>query len=85
MKVSPLKVAMSIFTAKTTKYFHLVTPKNMSSWQFNSISLAQLFQTNKYLTMFTVISKTNWGKTLKERMHNILVSKSAIFLRSVVL
>ena len=76
-KVCIVKVAMSIFTAKT-KNFHLLIPK-IIYLQFNSISFAQLFQTNKYSTMFTVISKVNEGKTLKERTHNILVSKSAIF------
>ena len=78
-KVWLVKVAISIFTAKTTKSFHSVTPKNMSYSQFNSISFAKLFQTNKYWTMFTVISKINCGKVLKERMHNILISNSAIF------
>ena len=78
-KVCLVKVVMSIFTAKTTKYFHLVTPKNMSYSQLNSFSFAQSFQTNKYSTMFTVVSKINCGKILKERMHNILFSKSAIF------
>ena len=78
-KVCLVKVAMGIFTVKKTKYFRLVTPKNMSYLQFNSISFAQSFETNKYSTIFTVISKINCGKILKERMHNILVSKSAIF------
>ena len=64
-KVCLVKVAMSIFETKTTKYFHLVTPKNMSYLQFNSISFAQLFQTNKYSTLFTVISKINCGKIVK--------------------
>ena len=64
-KVCVVKVVISIFTAKT-KYFHLVTPKNKYS-KFSSISFAQLFQTNKYLAMFTVISKIKYGKVLKER------------------
>ena len=63
--VCVVKVAMSIFTAKI-KYFHLVTPKNKHS-KFNSISFAQLFQTNKYLAIFSVISKIKYGKVLKER------------------
>ena len=58
-KFGLIKVAMDIFTAKRAKCFHLVTPKNMSYSEFNSISSAQLFQTNKYSIMFTIILKIN--------------------------
>ena len=64
-KVHLVKVAMCIFAAKTTKYFHLVNTKNMSYLQCNSISFALLFHTNKYSTLFTVISKINCGNTVK--------------------
>ena len=57
----------------------------MSYSHFNSISFAQLFQTNEYSTMFTVISKINCGKILKERMNNILVSKVLSFTVSGII
>ena len=44
LKVCLYKVTMSIFTAKTTKYSHLVTPKYMSYSQFNSIFLHSYFK-----------------------------------------
>ena len=84
-KVCLAKVAMGIFAAKTTKYFHLVTTENMSYLQFNSISFAQLFHANKYSTLFTVISKINCGNTVKFMTSGIIgVSKCESFHRGLL-
>lgn len=84
-KVCLVKVAMSIFETKTTKYFHLVTPKNMSYLQFNSISFAQLFHANKYLTLLTVISDIKYSKIAKFTTSGILgINKRESFHRGLL-